>query len=222
MSYDETQDQAQQPTGGGIDDQSPHDEANVDFDPAFVSEGKKPLNRSVVMFGGLVVLGALVIWFMYFRGGPQAAQGGTNAADAGAQIRSFLGSDNIQMMKQTLRETEKIVNQFRHNDPTKTQIPLVALRSNPFRELPPKTDDPGPVRSGDDEREEEAHKQILNAVGELHLQSIIHGGKYRACMINNTLYKEGQQIGILKIEQVTAANVVVSGGKYRFELKMQK
>jgi hypothetical protein len=61
----------------------------------------------------------------------------------------------------------------------------------------------------------------VTAVAELHLQSIVRGGKYRACMINNTLYQQGQQIGIFTVAQVDAGTVVLESGKYRFELKMQ-
>ena len=124
-------------------------------------------------------------------------------------------------MKQTLKETEKIVKQFR-SYPGKTQIPVESLHSNPFRELAPKTDDTGAVVNNHDaEKAEELHKQAIAAVADLHLQSIVRGSKVRACMVNNTLYKEGQQIGILKVEQVTANSVIVSSGQYRFEVKMK-
>jgi hypothetical protein len=58
-------------------------------------------------------------------------------------------------------------------------------------------------------------------VADLHLQSIVRGGKYRACMINNTLYQEGQQVGMFTVQQVSTGTVVLECGKYRFELKMQ-
>ena len=126
------------------------------------------------------------------------------------------------MMKQTLKETEKIVKQFR-TYPGKTQVPLEQLHTNPFRELPPKTDDTGVVvNNRDAEKAEELHKQAIAAVAEVKLQSIVRGSKVRACMVNNTLYKEGQQIGILKIEQVTTNSVIVSSGQYRFEIKMKE
>jgi len=88
-------------------------------------------------------------------------------------------------------------------------------------EVSPKGDEP--VTSNKDaEREEELHKQALDAVAELKVQSIMRGTKYSSCMINNTLYHEGQQIGVLKIEQIAPNTVIVSSGKYRFEVKMQK
>jgi hypothetical protein len=192
-----------------------------EFDPAFVAGGSKPGKSKLALVGGLLVVAAVVIWFMFFRSGPQSAQAGTTPSDGGSQIKEFLDSGNINMMKQTLRETEKIVKQFRAY-PGKTQVPLESLRSNPFRELAPKEEVAVAANNKEAERAEELHKQAVAAVAELHLQSIVRGNKVRACMINNTFYKEGQQIGILKIEQVTTNTVVVSSGQYRFEVKMKE
>jgi hypothetical protein len=82
--------------------------------------------------------------------------------------------------------------------------------------------DPAPPASGAPDPAD--HARVVQAVSELHLQSIVHGGKYRACMINNTLYREGQQSGIFTVQQIDyeAGTVVVECGRYRFELKMQK
>ena len=168
--------------------------------------------RSMYILGGLVVVGVAVIWFVYFRGAPQAAQ----AAAGGPDIKQFLDNENIALMKQTLKDTEKVVQQFRAY-PAQTQVPLASLKSNPFRELAPKTD--APVANNDDEAKE--HAKIVSAVAELHLQSIMRGGKYKACMINNTLYKQGEQVGIFTLQEVSANTVVIESGKYRFELKMQ-
>jgi hypothetical protein len=194
-----------------------------DFDPAFVAGGSSKSGQGkMIMLGGLAIVAAGVVWFMFFRSGPQSAQAGTNPSDGGSQIKEFLDSGNINMMKQTLKETEKIVKQFR-TYPGKTQVPLEQLHTNPFRELPPKTDDTGVVvNNRDAEKAEELHKQAIAAVAEVKLQSIVRGSKVRACMVNNTLYKEGQQIGILKIEQVTTNSVIVSSGQYRFEIKMKE
>jgi hypothetical protein len=222
MSYDDTQDttstehaddSAGVPALGGGDD----------FDPSLIaSDGARSNGRSVAIFGGLLTVFAVVIWFVFFRGAPESAQGGMAPNDGGSQIKQFLDSGNINIMKQTLKETEKIVKQFRAY-PGRTQVPLTALRTNPFRELAPRSDEPATASSSrDDEHEQELHKQASDAVAELKVQSIIRGSKYRACMINNTLYKEGQQVGILRIDQIGANAIVVSSGKYRYEVLMQK
>ena len=62
----------------------------------------------------------------------------------------------------------------------------------------------------------------LKAVQALQLQSIMFGETRRACMINNALCTEGQQVDDFVIEKITQGAVIVRSGTYRFELKMQK
>jgi len=217
MSYDAMQDPTQQP--GETPHSDGQDDGSFEVDPAFVSEGKKPVNRNTMMLVGLAIAGVFVVWFMYFRGGPPSAQGSVSDSPAGEQIKQFLDSDNVNVMKQTLQETQQVVEQFRK---TKSQVPLQALKGNPFRELAPKTDTPVATQDDDgSERERIEHARASHDVGDLHVQSIVRGGKYRACMINNTLYREGQQVGIFTIQKVTAHAVVVVYGKWQWELKMQ-
>ena len=61
-----------------------------------------------------------------------------------------------------------------------------------------------------------------DAFAALRLQSIIHSGSRKACMINNTLYLQGQQVEQFLIEKIEPDRVVVKTGAYRFDLKMQK
>jgi hypothetical protein len=222
MSYDDNQDTTSgehAEDGAGVPALGGGDE----FDPSLIAtDGKRSNSRSVAIFGGLLTVLAVIIYFVYFRGAPESAQAGMAPNDGGSQIKQFLDSGNINIMKQTLRETEKIVRQFRAY-PGRSQVPLTALHTNPFRELAPRTDDPVTANSSrDDEHEQELHKQATDAVAELKVQSIIRGSKYRACMINNTLYKEGQQVGILRIDKINTNSIVVSSGRYRFEVPMQK
>lgn len=221
MSYDDTQDT----TSSGHDEDTgvPALGGGDEFDPSLIAgDAPKSNNRSLAILGGLLTVAAVVIWFVYFRGAPESAQAGMAPNDGGSQIKQFLDSGNINIMKQTLKETEKIVKQFR-SDPGRAQVPLAALRSNPFRELAPKTDQPVTANSSkDDEKEQELHKQASDAAAEIKVQSIIRGSKYRACMINNTLYKEGQQVGMLTIDHIGPKSIVVSTGKYRFEILMEK
>jgi hypothetical protein len=177
---------------------------------------KKKPNQSAMLLFGLIIVAAGVIWFMYLKPGPQAAQAVVAPGSDGSEIKQFLDSGNIDQMKRTLGDTEKLVQQFRAY-PGKTQVPLSSLRTNPFRELAPRAE--AAARVDDDEARN--HARIVTAISELHLQSVVRGGKYRACMINNTLYQKGQQVGIFMVEEVSANAVVLSSGKYRFELTMQ-
>jgi len=80
-----------------------------------------------------------------------------------------------------------------------------------------RTEAPGTLRVVEDERE---HKKALLAVADLHVQSLVRGWRYPGCMVNNTLYRAGQQIGIFTVAKVTKGAVVVTYRKWSFELKM--
>src|SRR5690606_958014 len=115
-----------------------------------------------------------------------------------------------------LRNTEGIVQQFR-SYPGMRQVPLSQLQTNPFRFGMP-TDGTGtPVAN----TREQERNQAIKAVRQLVLRSIMHSGSHRACMINDALYTEGQQVDQFTIERITPESVIVKTGVYRFELKMQ-
>jgi len=119
-----------------------------------------------------------------------------------------------------LKETESLVQQFL-TYPSVAQVPLSGLRNNPFRQS--STVVTGPVDDAAIRRRLEQERQmILNAVQGLQLQSIIHSDVRRACLINNALYREGQQVENFTIERIDSHAVVVRSGAYRFELKMQR
>ena len=63
---------------------------------------------------------------------------------------------------------------------------------------------------------------MLKAVQELQLQSVMHSDAMQACMIDNTLYREGQQVGGFTVEKINPNAVIVKNGAYRFELRMQQ
>lgn len=55
----------------------------------------------------------------------------------------------------------------------------------------------------------------------LELGSIVRGGR-SACLVNNTLYHQGDQIGNFTVVEIKPKSVVVRQGKYSFELTMKK
>ena len=218
MSYDETQDQ--QPTEGQPDagGEAPADDASMEFDPAYVAGGKKPVNKQAVVLGGLLVLGAAGIWWTYFHKAPESASADTTD-NRFNEVASF-DAGKINLMKQTLKDTEKVVQQFRLY-PGRTQVPIANLHSNPFRELAPKEDAPKTVAQVDKE-EEQRHKAVTLAVADLKLQSVIRG-KRPGCLINNVFYRQGDRIGdLLTIEEIKSGVVIVRGDKWRYELQIQK
>ena len=198
------------------------DEALSDADPTFVTEEpRKPLSRGTLVIAIILAACAAATYFMYVRNGPSKAGAATvEAAQADATIQTFLSADNVKAMKEMLRNTHKVVQQFLAS-PGKTQVPIEELRTNPFRLSSAK------VKATDEDavskqRREEERATVLKAAQALQLQSIIHSGARKACLINNTMYTEGAKADAFTIETIGPASVIVRSGQYRFELKMQR
>jgi hypothetical protein len=166
-----------------------------------------------------VLLAPMAIWYMVKGKGDPAAEAANQPPPAIQSAQNFLqsGQDGVAAMRAMLKSTEKVVKDFLAY-PTMTQIPLAELKTNPFRVQGPKADD---SEANTKRRKEEDRQEIVKAVNALQLQSIM-SGKKGACMINNAMYMEGQQIGRFTVEKIAQASVIVKSGQYRFELKMQK
>ncbi len=190
-------------------------------DSTFVSgEEKKPQSTQYLIFGGLLLLAPAILWYMHNRG-PSAAAAATMMPEPAAtqSVHSFLdsGPEGIRAMRSMLSSTEKIVAEFL-SYPSMGQIPLQDLKTNPFR-MSAKTEDGS--QSGEKRKRDEERAAVVKAVQGLQLQSIM-SGKKGACVINNTLYTEGQQVDRFTVEKISNGTVIVKSGTYRFELKMQK
>jgi len=196
------------------------DALNTSSEMAFVTgEQKKPINKTSLVLFVVIALGGGGLWLMHAKLGPKTAAANSDAVKADKTINQFLngGSQNIKSMENMLRNTEKIVQQF-NNDQSSKQVPLGQLQTNPFR-----------VTNGSDDAEDpvakrklaEQRQAVLKDYQALQLQSIMHG-KVSTCMINNTLYKEGQQVNGFTIEKIDKDAVSVKQGAWKFDLKMQK
>jgi len=122
-------------------------------------------------------------------------------------------------MEEMLHNTQKIVQQFLEY-PSVPQVPLSSLNTNPFRFAKAEPDGKSAEDAAKKKKEEE-RAAALHASQSLVLQSIIHSGARKACMINNALYNEGQQVDQFMIEKINPNSIIVRSGAYRFELKMQ-
>jgi len=191
-------------------------------DGAFV-DGQKPKSNvgMLATLGAVAILGAGA--FMYLKKGPQQAAADTVDQAASATINDFLHGNggSAKMMEQTIRETEKIVQEFKLHS-HKEQIPAAQLLTNPFRlqEPKPQTTDVTEVVPSRI-REDEERQRISTEANALELQSILRGGR-SACLLNNALYHEGDQIGSFTIDEIRPKSIIVHQGKYRFELTMKK
>ncbi len=214
MSNDSTQ-HGEAQDGGSSDDLSA---ALTESDATFVTgEKKQQLSTGTLLVGGLLFACAAATYFMYVRTGPKAAAANPETASASATITQFLSDDtrNAERMRQLLSDTEKAVQQFQTH-PARTQVPIDALRTNPFRQ---EKADLGETAAK--ALEQKKRDQMLKDVAALKVQSIIHG-KRKAVMINNTLYEQGQVVEGFTVDSIGPAAVVMRKEANRFELKMQK
>lgn len=188
-------------------------------------ERKRPVGKTTVAMFALFAVAGVGTYFMYVRSGAQAAA----AADPKSQqvIKQFMSErdKNVAQMQKMAKESEGLV-QLLVNYPSVTQVPLTDLRTNPFRATAPAPEDGSALTRRDQEREkkrrEEERQAVLRAVQGLQLQSVVHSERAKACMINNTLYREGQQVEDFTIEKISPDAVVVRNGAFRFELRMQR
>lgn len=203
------------------------DTLSVNESTEFVVEEKKSLNLTTVALFLVLAVGGAGLYFMHLRTGPKAAAAAAasaQTAQAGKTIDQFLsgGNQNMKLMEQMLQNTQKVVQQFL-NYPSVTQVPLEQLQTNPFRMTSSRRESSEGNSATSDRRKREAERlAVLKSVQELQLQSVVHSDARKACMINNTLYKEGQQVNGFTVEKISSNSVVVKSGAYRFELKMQK
>ena len=222
MTFNDSQEIEQEQPGAA--DGADVAEATSEGEGEFVVGEQKPAGRTGLILGGLVLLAVAVVYVMYSRGGPQQAGAApaAEAANASASISKFLqaGDENIRLMQKMLHSTEKVVQQFL-SYPSMKQVPLADLHTNPFRayaeKAAPKVDE-----------EAQRQKQLaaekaaaIEALEKLNLQSIFHGSK-PACMVNNTMYREGQVVDGFTIERINPSSIIVKRGQFRFERRMQK
>jgi len=204
--------------GGGED--TPDFNAGGDNTDFVVSTPKKQLNMTSVVLFGLIALGGGALYLMHLRTGPAEASAANPQANA--TVEQFLsgGQTNIIQMERMLRDTQKVVDQFL-TYPSVTQIPLTALQTNPFRQIEDKGPDASVSEAAAKKKKEEERLAIKTAADALQLQLVMMGAK-SSCMINNSVYREGQVVEGFTVEKINANSVIVRNGTYKFELKTQR
>lgn len=228
--YDEGSIAEQAGAGQPAPEQSPDaPEYTETSESAFVAEtpsGGGGAGRATLVLAGLLAAGAAAVYFMHLKAAPKSATASTEATSASAAINQFLseGDRNMKLMHDLLKNTEKIVQQFL-NYPTLAQIRLEELKTNPFRFSSPKSASADDEDAARRQRELELAKKkereaILQAVGRLKLQSVMHSGSLRTCIISGRAYTENQEVDGFTIERIQPHAVVLRRGGYRFELRM--
>jgi hypothetical protein len=191
---------------------------------AMAFDSDKARNNTPLLFVGLLMIGGGIIYFMHLRAGPSVAAASAETTTATETINQFLtdGDKNILAMREMLKNTEKIVQQFAKYP----SVPDVELETNPFRLGKPKpekpTEDEEAVRLKKLAAAKEAEKlEVLKAAQGLRVQSIL-AGKTPTCMINSKMYVQGQEVEGFTIERITTAGVLVKQKDYKFELRITK
>src|SRR4051812_13742698 len=194
-------DASQNSSGGQSHGGEELNETLSEQDTEFVTAEKKPINQSVLMHFGIIVIGALGMYMMYLRTGPKSAKAADPAtASAETAIANFMqgGSKNISLLRSLLENTAKIVEQFKVY-PNVAQVPLGDLKGNPFHLASAKAnaaEDPAEIAK---KKKEEQRLIAQKAVEALQLQTVVIRGNRKACMINNTLYQENETVDIFTV-----------------------
>ena len=233
MSMEHDQDQQDQ-QAGGADDGATGDGVGGSGDltdvlgegqeAGFVSDEKKPLSTATVIMAGFLLACGAGTYLMYNRSAKAGAQPSAEAAAAQTTITEFLSDDkeNVNKMKDLLENTGKAVDQFKAS-PGKRQVPLVDLRTNPFRFA----DEDGKAKPDENvdsltakKRQEEARAATLKAAQGLKL-TFVMSGKQKSCMINNAVYREGEAVGGFTVEQINPDSVIVRKDEQKFKIPIR-
>jgi hypothetical protein len=196
-------------------------EALEQGDATFVtSEPKKQVSKGTLSIGGILALCAGAVWFMFLRTGPATAQA---ADDSTAEsITAFVGEgrQHMQLMRQMLQSTEKVVQQFQQST-ARNQIPLNKLATNPFQmEVAKKP--VNETESASRRRRDEERSAFVENVKTLRLQLIMYGQNQKAAMINDRAILEGQEIESMKVEKILPDRIILRSGVYRVEKMLVK
>jgi hypothetical protein len=187
----------------------------------FVAEEKKPTNQSALMLFAILIIGGAGIYVMYLRTGPRSANASpASVADAEATISDFMqgGNGSVSLLRKLLDGTANIVQQFK--SPQVAQVPLDDLKSNPFHMASAKAPTGPDAEELARKKKEEQRIAVLKAVQLLRLQTVMVHSDHKACMINNTLYQEGDTVDGFTLEHINSNSVIVKNGAFRFELRM--
>jgi hypothetical protein len=216
----EVTDESQVAGEGGEDGSGGEDTSSDEME--FVGEPRKPLNRNMMMLVVILTIGGAGTYFMYWKTGPASAKAADPVAvQAEAAITDFMkgGRNNITLLRKLLDGTAKVIDQFR--DYTNVvQVPLSELKSNPFHFALAKQAAGEDAEEAARKKHEEMRAAVLKAAQGLQLQSVVIRGTRKACMINNTLYQEGEAVDGFLVEKISPNAVVVHKESFRFELRM--
>jgi hypothetical protein len=179
------------------------------------SPALKALKANGVL-ASLFVAAAIGIYFFSIKKGPSEASAKQSPAEL--QVDSAI----LRLRQPTTgpsesADTEQLIKSF-YSDLAKRQVPLSALKKNPFVFVPPTApplpvttapvDDSGPRLAAISERE--AHDRAMATLKTLTLQSIVMGKEGGTAIISNNLLTVGQKIEDFTIKSISPKSVVLT------------
>jgi hypothetical protein len=200
-------------------------------DTLYVADEKSgKVNGPAVTAGVLVVAAIGGLWFLNSRaGGP--AEAAAEETMAAAQIDGFLTGQraSIEEMRQVLADTEAIQQQFLKY-PTASQIPLGALKTDPFDFDPPEqrkmptAQDPEVLAKLEAERTAARQETLRLALADVKVKSVMDVGGEPACMIGHRLYRVGDDLAVsgetFRVLGIRSDLIVVASDDVRFGLSV--
>jgi hypothetical protein len=187
--------------------------------------------RNNVILGALVLMGVGIGVKQFVMTGASSASAATTAsAVAGAPggaagkatvsaVEQFLagGAGDIKAARELMRHTEQVVETFK-NYPSVNQVPLANLKTNPFQQSATGHADLSEEEAKAKKAQERA--DAFTAAQALQLQSVLHSKIAPACLLNNTLLREKQEVNGFVVERINPKSVIVHRGVYRFEVRL--
>jgi hypothetical protein len=190
------------------------------------AEESSPQRGALLLLLLIVVVGGGGLFVMHKKAAPTAAVASAETTQATSAISAFLtnGNRNIAEMRDLLRDTEKVVDQFLRY-PSVSQVKLDQLKTNPFELQKPKTvvvTNDGAAAKARLAALEREKAEMANAVARLSLQSILWSDKGATCLLNGRVCHEGEAIQGFVVKTIERTSVTVSKGEYSFKLALKQ
>lgn len=162
----------------------------------------------------LLVLVAGAVGYWQFGRGPAAASADATTTDpvTVVSIQAATPPLTLEQARQLHRQTRQLVEQLKDYPPVDAPA-AQPMKVDPFASPKPLAADS--QKQADDERAEAAQ-----AVQALHLQSVLLSNGASSCLINNSLYRQGEAVDGFSIDRIGGNSVLVHRGPYRFEIRM--
>ena len=193
------------------------------------SSYKAQMTRANIILAVLFAGGVATVYGLSVRKGPAEASAEQKLAESSvdsALLRLKGGAGRGPDALSARKITRDLLSNFSDRI-VKNQIPLEKLDKNPFVFIPPETRAAQPVivRTGSKPKVEETpeqitHKQAMERLSRLRLQSVMMGSSGSAAVISNNLLTEGQQTEGFTVKKIGSKSVVLTWRGQEFVLKM--